>query len=302
MKPKTASGTQFAFSSRIRPSAFYEATMRWGCSAISVYNHFYMPSAFESLEADYNHLTTGVTLWDVAGERQTQIKGPDAAKFVQRLTPRDLSACTAGKCRYILMTNKDGGVINDPVLLRVEEDTYWLSAADSDIHLWCQGIALNSDDDVEVTTPDISPLQLQGPRAAEVAEVVFGDWVREMKYFHLRRFELDGIPLVISRTGWSGEFGYEIYLCNGEYGDALWERIMEAGKPLRYSPRRAQRDSPHRGRAHFLTVRTPTRKTRPIISTWSASSTWTAALTSSARRRCAKCRRKASAAAWSASS
>ncbi|MCH9704833.1 MAG: glycine cleavage system protein T [Proteobacteria bacterium] len=225
-----------AFGSRVRPSPFFEATLRWGCSAYTTYNHFYMPSVYESPQADYRYLTEAVTLWDVAGERQTQISGADAAAFVQYLTPRDLSTCTPGRCRYVLITNAEGGVINDPVLLQVEENKYWLSAADTDLTLWCRGVALNSGFDVEITAPDVSPLQLQGPYAVQVAQALFGDWVLELKYFHLRQFEFEGMPLVISRTGWSGEFGYEIYLCNGEYGDALWERIMQAGEPFGIRP------------------------------------------------------------------
>ena len=202
----------------------------------TTYNHFYMPSVYESAQADYTYLTEGVTLWDVAGERQTQISGCDAAAFVQMLTPRDLSSCTPGKCRYVLITGENGGVINDPVLLRLDETTFWLSAADTDLLLWCRGVALGRGYDVEITMPDVSPLQLQGPRAADVAAAVFGDWVRELRYFHLRQFTHRDMPLVISRTGWSGEFGYEVYLCNGEYGDLLWENIMEAGKPFGIRP------------------------------------------------------------------
>lgn len=225
-----------AFGSRVRPSPFFEATRRWGCSAYTTYNHFYMPSVYESPQADYRYLTEAVTLWDVAGERQTQISGPDAAAFVQYLTPRDLSTCAPGRCRYVLITNENGGVINDPVLLRLQDNLFWLSAADTDLILWCQGVALGKSFDVRIESPDVSPLQLQGPKSAALATALFGDWVGELKYFELRHFEFEGMPLVISRTGWSGEFGYEIYLCNGEYGDQLWERLMQAGAPYGIRP------------------------------------------------------------------
>lgn len=225
-----------ALGSRVRPSPFFEATRRWGCAAYTTYNHFYMPAVFESVEADYRHLTEGVTLWDVGGERQTQVSGRDAAAFVQYLTPRDLAGCAPGRCRYVLVTNECGGVINDPVLLRLREDVFWLSAADSDLHLWVRGVALHAGFEVRVETPDVSPLQLQGPRALEVARAVFGEWVAEMRYFSLREFEFEGMPLVISRTGWSGEFGYEIYLRDGAFGDALWERMMAAGAPFGIRP------------------------------------------------------------------
>lgn len=221
---------QMAFGSRVRPSPFFEASLRWGASAFTTYNHMYMPSVYESAARDYHYLTTGVTLWDVAGERQVQITGKDAQAFVQHLTPRNLSTLAVNRCRYVLITNEQGGVINDPVLLKLAEDKFWLSLADSDILLWCQALATSGKWDVQITQPDISPLQLQGPHAMQVATALFGEWVQALPYFHCRAFEFDGIPLVISRTGWSGERGFEIYLCDGEYGDDLWERIMAAGE------------------------------------------------------------------------
>ncbi|MGU9951822.1 MAG: glycine cleavage T C-terminal barrel domain-containing protein [Gammaproteobacteria bacterium WSBS_2016_MAG_OTU1] len=225
-----------ALGSRLRPSPFYEATRRWGAKSFSIYNHMLMPSVYESAEADYEHLVNGVTLWDVAGERQVEISGDDAFAFTQYLTPRDLSPCLPGRCRYVLLTNQYGGVLNDPVLLRLEENRFWLSIADSDIFMWCQGIAMQGNFNVEIRRPDVSPLQLQGPQATDVGAALFGDWVRDMKYFHLKQFEWEGVPLVLSRTGWSGELGFEIYLCDGSRGDWLWERIMEAGKPFNIRP------------------------------------------------------------------
>lgn len=236
MKPPTTPQSQLnylaqiAFGSRVRPSPYFEATLRWGASAFTTYNHMYMPSVFESAVRDYHYLTTGVTLWDVAGERQVQITGADAGRFVQYLTPRNLTGLAADRCRYVLLTNARGGVINDPVLLKLAEDKYWLSLADSDALLWCQGVALHMGLDVEITQPDISPLQLQGPDAMSVARALFGDWVQTLPYFHCRQVSHHGIPLVVSRTGWSGEKGFEIYLCDGEHGDALWEEIMAAGE------------------------------------------------------------------------
>lgn len=235
MTKKTADKLM-AFGSRVRPSPFFEATLRWGASMFTSYNHTYMPTAFASPQEDYNHLVSGVTLWDVAGERQVEISGADATEFTQRLTPRNLSTTAVGQCRYILMTNQEGGVINDPVLLRVAEDKYWLSAADSDIILWCQGVAINSGLSVSIRQPDVSPLQIQGPKAMAVAVELFGDWVADIPYFYCRSFSFEGVPLVISRTGWSGERGFEIYLCDGEHGDWLWEKIMQVGKPFGIQP------------------------------------------------------------------
>ncbi len=225
-----------AFGSRVRPSPFFQATLRWGASVFTTYNHTFMPSIYKSAVEDYHYLTTAVTLWDVAGERQVEISGKDASQFVQYLTPRNLSKTKIGQCRYVLITNQNGGVINDPVLLRIEENKYWLSAADSDILLWAQGVAINAGYDVNIGQPDVSPLQLQGPKSLDVAIKLFGDWVIDIPYFHCRSFEFEGVPLVISRTGWSGERGFEIYLCNGEYGDWLWEKIMEIGKPFGIEP------------------------------------------------------------------
>ncbi|MGI9338404.1 MAG: glycine cleavage T C-terminal barrel domain-containing protein [Gammaproteobacteria bacterium] len=226
----------FAFGSRVRPSPYFEATLRWGASAFTTYNHTCMPARYGDGRQEYVALTTAATLWDVAAERQVEISGADAFAFAQYLTPRDLSSCAPGKCRYVLITNAEGGVINDPVLLRLEENLIWLSAADSDLMLWCRGIAAGGGFDVVLREPDVSPLQLQGPKAADVAAAMFGEWVRELAYFHLRRFDFEGAPLVVSRTGWSGERGYEIYLCDGERGDWLWERIMSAGKPFGICP------------------------------------------------------------------
>lgn len=226
----------FAFGSRLRPSPYFEATLRWGASAFTSYNHTCMPARYGDGTEEYAALTTAATLWDVAAERQTEITGADAFAFAQYLTPRDLSTCAPGKCRYVLITNTDGGVINDPVLLRVGDNRIWLSAADSDLLLWCRGIAAAGGFDINLHEPDVSPLQLQGPKAADVAAALFGDWVRALPYFHLRQFDFEGAPLVLSRTGWSGEYGYEIYLCDGERGDWLWERLMAAGKPFGIRP------------------------------------------------------------------
>ncbi|WP_299400287.1 dimethylsulfoniopropionate demethylase [Pelagibius sp.] len=228
--------SNIVLSSRVRRSPYFAATQRYGCKAYSVYNHMYLPLYYESPEADYWHLVNGVTLWDVAVERQVEIVGPDAARLVQRLSPRDLSSCAVGQCKYVMMTDARGGIVNDPVLLKLAEDRFWLSLADSDVLLWAKGIALAGGYDVEVFEPDVSPLQLQGPLAAAVGEALFGAALNDLKYFRFAEFDLDGMPLIVSRTGWSGERGYEIYLQNGADGDRLWEVIMEAGRPHGIKP------------------------------------------------------------------
>ena len=161
-----------------------------------------------------------------------QITGPDAAEFMQLLTPRNLSECQVGQCKYVMITSEEGGIINDPILLRLGEKHFWLSLADSDVLLWAKGVAVHSGMDVNIGEPDVSPLQLQGPNSLGIMKVLFGEDISTLRYFFLRELELDGIPLVVSRTGWSGELGYELYLRDASRGDELWERIMAAGKPF----------------------------------------------------------------------
>jgi aminomethyltransferase len=217
-------------------SPFFDATLRYGAKAFTIYNHTYLPASYGDNVSDYWSLVNDVTLWDVACQRQVQISGPDAFKFVQFLTPRDMSKCEIGQCQYMALTNQDGGIVNDAILLRIEKNLFWLSPGDGDVLWWAMGVAVNSGLDVEVSGPDVSPLQLQGPKSPLVARELFGNWAVEMKYFRLRETELDGIPLVVSRTGWSGELGYELYLRDGQCGDELWERVMEAGKPFNIAP------------------------------------------------------------------
>ena len=224
----TTTAPLVAFSARIRKSPFFDATLRWGAKAFSTYNHMYMPLYYETPVADYWKLVEAVTLWDVAVERQVEIAGPDAARFAQYLTPRDLSETKVGQCKYALICDEHGGIINDPVLLKLAEDRFWFSLADSDVLLWAKGLAIAGGWNVEVREPDVSPLQVQGPKSPEVMASLFGDWIQELKYFWFRETELDGIPLVVSRTGWSTELGYELFLRDGSRGDELWERIMAA--------------------------------------------------------------------------
>ncbi len=226
----------FGFGTQIRKSPFFDATVRWGAVDFSVYNHMYIPRSFGDPEENFWNLVNHAILCDVAVERQVEISGPDAAQFTQLLTPRNLSQCAVGQCKYVLITNADGGILNDPVLLRLEENRFWLSLADSDILLWAQGVASHAGLDVSIREPDVSPLQLQGPRSGDIMAALFGESIRDLKYYWLEKFELDGIPLIISRTGWSSELGYEIYLCDGQQGSALWEKIMAAGEPLGLRP------------------------------------------------------------------
>ena len=219
----------FGFGTQIRKSPYFEATVRWGAQEFSVYNHMYIPRDFGDPAQNFWNLVNDAILCDVAVERQVEITGPDAAKFTQMLTCRDLSKMAVGQCKYILITNADGGILNDPILLRLAENHFWISLADSDILLWAQGVAINSGLDVTIGEPDVSPLQLQGPKSGEIMRVLFGDEIMDLCYYWLREVELNGIPLIVSRTGWSSELGYEIYLRDGSKGDLLWETIMAAG-------------------------------------------------------------------------
>jgi len=187
-----------SFGPRVRKSPFFDATLRYGAKAFTIYNHTYLPASYGDNVADYWSLVNDVTLWDVACQRQVQISGPDAFEFIQFLTPRDMSKCEIGQCQYLTLTNQDGGIVNDAILLRIEKNLFWLSPGDGDALWWAMGVAVNSGLDVEVSEPDVSPLQLQGPKSPLVARELFGNWAVEMKYFRLRETELDGIPLVVS--------------------------------------------------------------------------------------------------------
>ena len=226
----------FGFGTQIRKSPFFDATVRWGATNFSVYNHMYIPRDFGDPEQNFWNLINSAILCDVAVERQVEISGDDASKFIQLLTPRDLSNFKVGQCKYILITNEEGGILNDPILLRLEENRYWISLADSDILLWAQGVAVNSGLKVKISEPDVSPLQLQGPNSGKIMEALFGQDILDLKYYWHREEVLNGIPLLVSRTGWSSELGYEIFLRDHTKGDKLWERIMEAGIPFDLKP------------------------------------------------------------------
>ena len=221
---------------RLRRSPFFEATLRYGCRAYTVYNHMFLPSYYDDPVNEYWHLLNEVTLWDVSVERNTEITGPDAFRFASLLTPRDLSKCAVGQGKYVLITTQDGAIVNDPVLLRWGEQHFWLAGADSDLLLYAKGLAVHSGMQVTVREPDVSPLQVQGPKSKQVVQALFGDKVLALRYYYFLETDLGGIPVVVTRTGWTSEVGYEIYLRDGSRGDELWERIMEAGRPFNIRP------------------------------------------------------------------
>ena len=223
-------------SPRLRSTPFHDRVLAAGVQAFTVYNHMLLPVMYESLEADYRHLTERVQLWDVAGERQVEVRGRDALALVELMTPRDIGRCAVGQCKYAPLADENGGIVNDPLILRLAGDRFWISVADSDVLLWAKGLAAGRGLDATVTEPDVSPLGLQGPLADDVAEAVFGPWTRALRFFRFREIELDGIPVVVARSGWSKQGGFEIYLRDGSLGGALWDRIMDAGAPSGIRP------------------------------------------------------------------
>ena len=224
------------YSYRIRKSPYFEATERYGCRAYTTYNNMYLPLVYQDLVSDYWHIKKGVTLWDVGCQRQVEITGPDAFTFLRHLTPRNLTNFEVGQCKYIALTTENGGILNDPVALRLGENHFWLSIADRDIWLWARGLALGKQLQVTIQEPDVSPLAVQGPNSFDVVAALFGDWIRKLKYFAFQETELLGIPLVLARSGWSKQGGYELYLRDGRHGDRLWEIVMEAGRPYDIQP------------------------------------------------------------------
>jgi len=226
---KNNSIDDFSFGTQIRKSPFFNATIRWGAKGFSTYNHMYIPRDFGDPEENFWNLINDAILCDVAVERQVQIKGPDAEKFVKMMTPRDLSQMSIGQCKYVILTNQYGGILNDPILLRISDDCYWFSLADSDVLFWAQGLAATKKFDIDICEPDVSPLQLQGPKSRDIMVELFGEEITTLKYYWFKPFKLNGIDLIVSRTGWSSELGYEIFLLNKNDGDKLYQTIMESG-------------------------------------------------------------------------
>ncbi|MGH2546396.1 MAG: glycine cleavage system protein T, partial [Actinomycetota bacterium] len=228
--------TTLYFGPWYRRTPFFEATLRHGCRAFDIYNHTYLPSYFDDPVKEYWHLLEHVTLWDVGAEHIVEISGPDAFEFTNLLTCRDLTRCEVWQCKYAPLIAEDGGIVNDPVLLRIGEDRFWLALADSDAGLWVRGIAWRSGMDVAIAEPEVYPVQVQGPKGRDVMGDLFGEEVLGLRYYWCTEAALDGIPVVISRTGWTGEIGYEVYLRDPARGDEMWERIMDAGRAYEIRP------------------------------------------------------------------
>lgn len=227
---------EIAIGCNVRKSPYFDATVADGVVAFSVYNHMFAPAHFGDPEGEYRALLDHVVIWDVACERQVQLKGPDAEQLMHYLTPREITAMAVGQGRYVPICNYDGRLINDPVVQKLSDECFWMSIADSDILLWAQAIAAERKLDVLVTEPDASPLGVQGPRADDVVAALFGDWVRELKHFRFRDTELDGIPVLVARSGWSKQGGFELYLRDARRGSELYERVKAAGEPYGIVP------------------------------------------------------------------
>lgn len=225
-----------AFGPRIRKSPFFSATQAAGVSHFSIYNKMYFPVSYGDPIAEYERLTTGVAMWDVAVERQVKIKGPDALDLVRVLTPRNLDKITIGQGRYVPICDHRGTLINDPVMLPISQDEYWLSIADNDLILWARAIAYERKMMVDISEPDVSPLAIQGPKANLVMKDLFGNWIDELKYFGFRYTILNGIEVLVARSGWSKQGGYEIYLMDGNRGQELWEAVALAGSAYGIGP------------------------------------------------------------------
>mgnify|MGYP001807153467 FL=1 len=226
------------YTPRIRKSPFFEETVKAGASNFTTYNHMTMPVSYTSLEEEYKSLIEDVTLWDVAAERQVQIIGEDAAKFVQYLTPRNLSTFKDGFCRYAFLTDENGGIINDPLILKFNDQKFWLSLADSDALLWCKGVALSGKFKVEIDEPEACPLSLQGPKSKDLMKKISNsdESIMNLKYYQFIETKLFDLDLIVARSGWSNQFGYEIYIKKEEEGGALWRGLMEAGKEFNIAP------------------------------------------------------------------
>jgi glycine cleavage system aminomethyltransferase T len=228
--------SKVVFSPRVRKSPYFNSTIKYGAQAFSVYNHMYMPVSYDGPVEDYKKLLNGVQLWDVGVERQVQIKGPDAEALSQFLTPRNIKKCSIGQAMYTPLVDFKGGLINDPVMLRIDEDCYWFSVSDGDLLLWVQGIAAGYKFDVDVVEPDVSPLQVQGPNSTKLMAKVFGDWVNDLGFYRFKKVNHEGIPMVIARMGYSKELCYELFLQDHSKGDELWEMLWQAGQDLNISP------------------------------------------------------------------
>ena len=225
-----------AKSRRLRSTPYTSRIEKQGVTAYSIYNHMLLPAAFGSLEDSYHHLKEHVQIWDVAGERQVEISGKDSAKLVQLMTCRDLSKSKIGRCYYCPIIDDNAGMINDPVILKLQEDRWWISIADSDVILFAKGLAIGNNLNVKIFEPNVDIMAVQGPKSFKLMEKIFGEKITEMKFFGFDYFDFDGAKHLIAKSGWSKQGGYEIYVENTQSGLALYDKLFEEGKELNVKP------------------------------------------------------------------
>ena len=221
---------------RIRKSPFFEATIASGATEFHPYNGMWMPVGYDTPVNEYWNTIERAGLWDVAVQRVVEFSGPDAPAFMELLTPRHVGRVEVGQCRYIFLCNQDGGLLNDPVMLRMAEDRFWICCADGDIYMWAKGIAVFAGMDMQIGTPDIFPMQIQGPASPAIVSALFGDNVLDLGYYRWMNVKLDGRRFVLSRTGFSSEVGFELFMIGTDDGTSVWNRILEAGAPFGLSP------------------------------------------------------------------
>ncbi len=229
-------GAALPIQPRIRKGAFFDVSWKHGCRTYSVYNRTYISSTFSNPVDEYWKVANEVAIWPVMGERQVEIGGPDALDFVQYLTPRNMAKCAVGQCKYALITAADGGIVSDPIILRLAEDRFWLSTSDCDLELWAKAVAAHVPMRVTIRDAQVSVIQVQGPKSPRLMANLFGEGILDLKYYRVTPAPFQGHELFVSRTGWSGEFGYEIYLQNAAQGEALFEALMEAGRSCGVAP------------------------------------------------------------------
>jgi glycine cleavage system aminomethyltransferase T len=228
--------TKLYFGPWYRRSPFFDATRRAGCAAYDIYNKMYLPAEYDDPNVEYQALNDGVTLWDVGVERTVEVSGPDADRLIDMLTCRDLTRCAVRQGKYMIVTAADGGIVNDPVLLHVAENTWWMQLADSDAGLYALGVLSQSGLDAQVSYPDVHPVQVQGPLSARTMAKLVGEAIFDLRYYWCDHFTIGDIPVVISRTGWSAVPGFEVNLLDGTRGDELWDAIMGAGEEFAIRP------------------------------------------------------------------
>ena len=215
---------------RIRKSPYFNSTIKYGVKGFTIYNKMYLPTGFSSPAEEYLSLINDVTFGDFAAERQVEVSGPDAFDFIRYINPRNLSKCDIGDCKYIVLTDSNGFIINDACLIRLDDDKFWVSPGDGDVLLWLQGVAMHSGMNVNICEPDVSPLQISGPKAGRLIQKLFAGEHDNLGYYKAKQTSLENIPMVIARTGWSGELSYELYLQDRKLGNNLFELVYEAAK------------------------------------------------------------------------